>query len=71
MIQTAVNKNFKMNNNYNPTLGFEYSSLNYNINNHFIKTKIWDTCGQEVYRSLVSNFYKEAAMVFLVFSLEE
>ena len=71
LINTAINKKFKFNENYNPTLGFEYFSFNLKLDNQNTKIKIWDTCGQEVYRSLYSSFYKGANMAFLVFAFDE
>ena len=32
---------------------------------------MWDTCGQEVYRSIVQNFYKNASIAFLVYAIDE
>ncbi len=60
-----------MENNYTSTLGFEYFSLNYQIKKKTIKVKIWDTCGQEIYRSLFSNFYRGTTLALIVFSLDE
>ncbi len=38
------------------TIGFEFISLNLKINGTVARLQIWDTCGQEIYRSLISNF---------------
>jgi len=57
--------------NYKATIGFDFSSLNYKIHNKIIKLQVWDTCGQEIYRSLVSNFYRSSAFAFLVYSINE
>lgn len=42
--------------NFLTTIGFEFFTFNTKINEKVIKLQIWDTCGQEVYRSLVTNF---------------
>ena len=42
---------------YSPTVGFEFLTFSTKIDNKIIKLQIWDTCGQEVYRSLITNFY--------------
>ena len=34
-----------------------------------VKLQIWDTCGQERYRSISKNYYKGANAIILVFSL--
>lgn len=51
------------------TVGFEFYSFNMKINDKIIKLQIWDTCGQEVYRSLISNFYRNAGLAIIVYSI--
>ena len=46
--------------NYSTTIGFEFFSLNIKVNEKTIKLQIWDTCGQEIYRSLISSFYRNS-----------
>ena len=41
---------------YNTTIGFEFFCFNLKIKDKVIKLQIWDTCGQELYRSLITNF---------------
>lgn len=36
-----------------------------------LKLSIWDTCGQEQYRSLISNFFHSSSMALIVYSIEE
>ena len=55
LINQAIKKQFKT--TYAPTLGFDYFVFHTRIKNKIIKLKIWDTCGQEIYKSLVTNFY--------------
>ena len=52
----AVRNNFQE--FYQATVGFEFLTFNLRINNNVVKLQIWDTCGQEVYKSLISNFYR-------------
>ena len=42
---------------YNPTVGFKFFNLNIKMNKNVIKLQIWDICGQEIYKSLTSDFY--------------
>ena len=58
-------------NNYLATVGFEFFSFNIKIKNEVIKLQIWDTCGQEVYRSLVKSFYRNASLAIIVYSITE
>jgi small GTP-binding protein len=54
---------------YNTTVGFEYISFNVKLNDKAIKLQIWDTCGQEIYRSLISSFYRNATLAVLVYAI--
>ena len=47
---------------YNATVGFEFLSFNVKIDEKVIKLQIWDTCGQELYRSLITNFYRNSSL---------
>ena len=55
---------------YSPTVGFEFLTFTTSIENKIIKLQIWDTCGQEVYRSLISNFYRNASLAMMVYSID-
>ena len=46
-------------NNYLATVGFEFFSFNVRVDDSVIKLQIWDTCGQEIYRSLITTCLKE------------
>ena len=39
------------------------------FNGKEIKVNIWDTAGQEAYRSLTKIFYKEASIAILVYDI--
>ena len=56
--------------NYNPTIGFEFLTFFVKIADTNIKLQIWDTCGQEVYRSLISSFYRNSSLAIMVYSIE-
>jgi len=55
---------------YSPTVGFEFLTFNVKIEDQNIKLQIWDTCGQEVYRSLISSFYRSASLAIIVYSID-
>ena len=57
--------------NYIATVGFEFFSFNIRMNNKVIKLQIWDTCGQEIYRSLVTNFYRNSSLAIVVYAIDE
>ena len=54
---------------YNPTLGYEFSPYLVKINNQIIKLQIWDMCGNENYRSILLNLYRNASLGILVYSV--
>ena len=57
------------NDNYNATVGFEFFTFNVRISDKIIKLQIWDTCGQELYRSLITNFYRNSSLALIVFAV--
>jgi Ras-related protein Rab-6A len=57
-------------NYYSPTVGFEFYTFNVRIIDKNIRLQIWDTCGQEVYRSLINGFYRSASLAILVYSID-
>ena len=56
---------------YTPTIGFEFLSLNIRIKKKIIKLQIWDTCGQEIYRSLISSFYRNSTLAIIVYAIND
>lgn len=57
-------------NYYSPTVGFEFFTFNVKIKDTKIRLQIWDTCGQEVYRSLISGFYRNSSLAIMVYSID-
>ena len=57
-------------NYYSPTVGFEFFTFNVKINDKFIRLQIWDTCGQEIYRSLITGFYRNSSLAILVYAID-
>ena len=55
------------------TIGVDFDATIIDIKLHKdiykIKSQIWDTAGQEVFRSITSNYYRNAAGILLVFDL--
>ena len=66
LLMRAVNNRFTE--NYQATIGFEFLLMYYQVNNAKIKLQIWDTCGQEIYRSLIQGFYRNTSATLIVFS---
>ena len=63
------------NQDYQPTIGFEFCTFTTKIKKNdiekIIKCQIWDTCGQEAYRSLIASFYKNASLAFIVYAIND
>ena len=65
----ATRNNFS--DDYQATIGMEFFSLFIKLNDKIIKLQIWDTCGQEAYRSLITNFYRSSSLAIIVYSIED
>ena len=55
---------------YAPTIGFEFMTFFVKVEEKTIKLQIWDTCGQEVYRSIISSFYHNSSLAIIVYSID-
>ena len=56
---------------YNPTIGFEFYSFSIKTKEKAIKLQIWDTCGQEIYQSIITSFFPNSSLAFIVFSIDK
>ena len=43
--------------------------IHFKANDLKIKLQIWDTCGQEIYSSLVQGFYRNTSLAILVYDV--
>jgi GTPase SAR1 family protein len=55
----------KFEDSYVATVGFDFFSFFAKIEGKVIRLQIWDTCGQEGYRSLVQNFFRGTSLGIL------
>lgn len=68
IIQRYLTNEFK--NEYHVTICSDFDSKEVQVSeNERINIQIWDTAGQECFRSIITSFYKNAACVLLVFDL--
>mmetsp|Transcript_2697 Transcript_2697/g.2827 ORF Transcript_2697/g.2827 Transcript_2697/m.2827 type:complete len:206 (-) Transcript_2697:201-818(-) len=51
------------------TIGVEFGARLINIDNEQIKLQIWDTAGQESFRSITRSYYRDAAGALLVYDI--
>ena len=55
---------------HNATVGFDCFTYCVKLNGTVIKLQIWDTCGQEIYKSLVFNFFRNSSLALMVYSID-
>ena len=65
----ATKKNFA--NDYSVTVGFAFFAFNMKIDGKVINLQIWDTCGQEIYNSIITSFYKNSSLAIIVYAIDE
>lgn len=56
-------------NQHEPTLGVEFGSKVFHIQNKKIKLQIWDTAGQESFKAITRAYYKGSIASLLVFDI--
>ena len=52
------------------TIGFEYFPFVVKYRNKILKLEIWDTCGQEAYRSLIKSFFNNSSLAIIVYAVD-
>ena len=67
LLKRAVQNKFD--GSYQATLGFEFLLMHFQVNELKIKLQIWDTCGQEMYRSLIQGFYRNTSLAIVVYDI--
>ena len=53
------------------TIGFDFFSFVTKIDKKIIRLQIWDTCGQEGYKSLVQNFYRGSVLAIIFYAIND
>ena len=67
LIKISVGENFDQ--KYQPTISFSFSSKEITYNEKTYKFNLWDTIGQEQFRSITKAFYKNAKIVIFVYDI--
>ena len=67
ILHRLVSDEFK--HDYEVTIGAEFSSVIVKVKDKTIKLQVWDTAGQENFRSMIRVFYKGSHAAFLVFDI--
>lgn len=59
----------KFNSKYDVTVGVEFGTKTIQINGDPIKLQIWDTAGQETFKSITRSYYRGAAAAIVVYDI--
>ena len=54
---------------FQPTIGVEFGAKNYVLNNKIFRLQIWDTAGQELFRSITRAYYKNSVCACVVYDV--
>ena len=57
--------------NTQPSIGVQFIAKNIEIENKIFRLQIWDTAGQECFRSMTKTYYKNSACAFIVYDITE
>lgn len=67
LLSRVMDNDFKT--EHNVTIGVEFGSFVVKVDNKIVKLQIWDTAGQESFRSITRIFYRGAHCVFLTYDV--
>ena len=59
----------EFNKEYQATIGVEFGVKNINIRNKTYRIQIWDTAGQENFKSITKSYYKNSACSIIVYDI--
>lgn len=59
----------KFNDDYQATIGVEFGAKNLSIKNKVYRVQVWDTAGQENFRSITRAYYKNSVCAFIVYDI--
>ena len=59
----------KFNEEFQSTIGVEFGAKNIEIKNKIFRTQIWDTAGQEMFRSITRAYFKNSVCACVVYDI--
>ena len=59
----------KFSEEYEPSIGVDFFSKTIRYKGRLIKLQIWDSAGQEKFKSLIPNYIRGSALIFLIFDI--
>lgn len=70
--QKLLHFNELLNPHHSATVGFELFTASFKVDEKStVKLHIWDTCGQEEYRSLITGFYRNSSLAIIVYAIND
>ena len=54
-----------------PTLSFDFLAFYIRYKGKTLKLEIWDTCGQEEYRSIIKSYFANASLAVMVYAIDD
>jgi len=67
ILQRYMNKTFEE--SYKCTIGVDFLMKSIEVKGKTVKLQLWDTAGQEKYKSMVSSYYRGANVALVVFDI--
>jgi len=67
LLKRFIDGNFRR--DYDSTLGVEFGVKTISIKDKDIKLQLWDTAGQEVFKSITKSYYRGIAGIILVYDI--
>jgi Ras-related protein Rab-1A len=52
-----------------PTIGVDFKIKTFKVNNKYVKLQIWDTAGQDRFKSVTSSYYRGSHGIIIVFDV--
>jgi len=69
IVNRFINGNFKK--EHNCTIGVEYFVKTLHLGINLVNLLVWDTCGQERFRTITRQYYRDVAGCMLIFDLSK
>lgn len=67
LLMAFMNRAFRS--SHDVTIGVEFGSRTVQLGGHSVKLQVWDTAGQECFRSVARAYYRGAAVALLVYDV--
>ncbi|KAJ5077731.1 rab gtpase [Anaeramoeba ignava] len=59
----------KFDSNYQATVGADFLTKSFKLNQNYIKLQLWDTAGQEKFRSLMPSYIRNSSAAIIVYDI--